>query len=67
MTEFRYELRRAIYVRDRDGDFATWYRGWCRKGYTMTDLNISEPDIDRRVGRAFQAQGPLKAIVINSR
>lgn len=66
MTGFKYDLVRAIYVRDRDGEFADWHRGWYDKGYTMTDLYITEADSDGRPGRAFQAQGPLKADVEHS-
>jgi len=62
MTEVRREMKRAIYVRERDGDFGAWHEKWKNDGYILLDLNISEPDTDGQIGLAFEAQGPLKTV-----
>lgn len=55
-------MKRAIYVRERDGDFGAWHEKWKNDGYILLDLNISEPDTDGQIGLAFEAQGPLKTV-----
>jgi hypothetical protein len=54
-------MKTVVYVKDRDGDWRTWYESWITKGYTLMDLHHEEKDqADGRYGRAYEAQGPLE-------
>ena len=61
MPEMHREMKTIIYVKERDGDFAAWYKSWIDRGYTITDQYHDERDsTDGRYGCAFEAQGPLE-------
>lgn len=56
----RQEMRKVFYVRQRDGDFGTWYQGWTVQGYKLLELSDERDPADGKVGRAFELQGRLE-------
>jgi hypothetical protein len=61
-VEYTREMRRAHFVRGRDGDYGTWLANLKAQGYTVVAFDFDERDpSDGSYGRAHEIQGPLKA------